>query len=445
MTILSKLDSDIKAITTNKDKIKKLVLTAEIHTPSDVYTHLEVAALSVYRDYLNGIGDYLLSTIKLLPSQYRNILKDIHNIECSITYSVLSNTNEKISKEVIRYKAIYHNPDKSDVVANGGMNVGGLNQDLSGHEFIHFQLMDLSTEALRHGKVSGAYHNITTEEAILTLLGTLSSNIKTRGQKSISVINIVPPDNKQPYKDLVIPTGTHGHGVIGLLQNKFKGIYSKDAGCYIQRYKEKPTWFVYPLYDKELYTSKLPRLIIFKPIVPIYDEAEKTYLIKGNDISIIVENQVDMKRDTGTKTLDTGNGFEYIDANETWGTYHQNTPSGPIVGNTYRAVTNGSRPDGNNNTRAKANTDKPITANPYTESSRVLNREVNVLTCIWNNSVDLLYPGMPVLYKTEEKGKIITYQGQVVQTQLNYARVDTHILKNAVARTAIQIAVYRKE
>lgn len=435
---LSLMEADINAIVNNKNPIANLVLTVEMHTSKSVYANLEVSSLQIHRDYQNGFGDYALVTVKILPSQFIEFNKELDNLECALIFTYVDNNQKRLDRKTLRYKAVYHNPDRPNDTIEGGYSIGGQNLDLSGHEYYHFQLLNLSAEALRHSTISNVYHNITPYDALLTMLGTMSSGIKIRGKKAIEVINIVTPDNKNQYKDLPIPTGTYGHQIVDVLQNKYRGIYNSDAACFIQTYMDKPTWFVYPLYMKKLYTTDLPRLIIYHPKVPLYDDVDKTYLLKNKDLSIIVEHVVDMRHDETSKLIDSSNGFEYLPSDKPLKGQHTTTTSGPLVGNNYIRVTNGKRNDSNNNTRALLN----ISGNPFKHSSRVLNYAAKRISVIWNNSKDLLYPGMPVLYKTERNGKIITYLGQVLNTQILHQRIDGIILKNVQQKTAIQIAVF---
>lgn len=83
-----------------------------------------------------------------------------------------------------------------------------------------------------------------------------SKEVKIEGKPLDLNIDIVKPNNDYVYDHVVVETGVKILDLPSYIQNKDYGIYNGNIGTYIQRYKDKLTIFVYPLFDKDRFNKE---------------------------------------------------------------------------------------------------------------------------------------------------------------------------------------------
>jgi hypothetical protein len=374
-----------------------------LHTEKEDLPVLKIISLDIYRDYNNNIGDRIVVEFKMPLGDYSSRLYPFRaNLEFSLKKVLLNETSDDVDPDVDipieKYKAVFL-PNDNPHIATTELEMYDV-QTLNNVDIVSVKLdlIDRALEPLRIKTVQGVYRNVTQEQLIRSLMIGESNKIRIEGKPIVDGIHLVEPHNKNIIKHVVLKSGLTIPNIPSYLQETMNGIYTSGIGTYLQKYLNKKLWFVYPLYDTTRFDGKDDKVIFYSVPQERLPGLDRTYNKDGSVLRILVTSTRKYKDNADNDHLNHGVGFRMSDANAFMKKPINLTKDGPKASRTQLnyEVANQERKDGLNYAPV---TSKGISANPYTEYSKVVARDIARIDLTWENgNPDMIYPGMPCKY-----------------------------------------------
>ena len=360
------------------------------------YTPWQVTAKNLKRDYAKGYTDKLTCTLLIPLGTYaRKVYPNRKNLEITLIKApLIENTTELDFSRVINsetYTAILLDKGNSITTMQGKESNNEETLDVSDLVDINFELVNKSLLQIRAKEVGGVFRNTTMSKLLLSYLTHVSTNLKIDNNRIIKGLDLVTPNNKKHYDQIIIPHGTSLPDVTGYLHQKY-GVYNAGLGSYIQN----NCWYIYPLYNTDLYSkSKKTLTIIILPKSKLA-EIERTYEVIGNSVNILCTSNTQFKDDSGVNQLNVGNGVRFTDSTKLL------TDTVNVVNN--RAIFSRSKnnneyifdtPDKNLNYAPMH--DERITSNTFKQNTELTLTKGGMTKITWENSApEVLIPGMQI-------------------------------------------------
>lgn len=450
MLDITPLKPDIEKIIHNKTSvISKRHIIAIIHTEKMDYYGANVISIDIVRDYEQAGSDYIALMVTIPSGDY---LKKIHtnnpNMEITLMTTPLNLIDQDVNRDfkpyTVRYKAIL-SLDKNPQSPIGDAALSN-QQDLNLGSYldINFQLMEKSAEALRVKTVQGIYSEGTPESVLKAIYTTALTNTQIEGKTSTTVFQMASTDNQEVRKQLIVPP-TLLTRVPELVNRHFGGVYNGFIGTYLQRYKNVPTMFLYPLYNKTLYKKEKRKIIFYQLPGSRMDDLQKTYRVDKDIVHAIVGSNSNITDLKTIKFNSTGPGFNMIDANKTGTETYATTPNGPSISKNQllHRLKDDSVKDGTEYLRQS-----PIGphSNMYMEVGEMMKKNALIVDLIWTHSYsDLIYPGLPCAYKTIKSGKVFTLIGTIINVHTLIQKTSTVRVEHSFYEScAIRMALYEE-
>lgn len=409
-----------------------------IHTEKEDFTVIKLLSLDISRNYNSHIGDVIFIDFVIGLGDYvYRLLPYIENMEVSIKtvkLTPIANKKKTDTKIIVdRYKALF------DYKSNPNFSIGEMkridSETLNKADLVtvKLQLLDRSVETFRIKQVRGIYSNVTQHQLLHSLISGESRKILIDGKPCLDALDIKEPSNTQKRAHVVIQDGVNLASLPTYLQEKEGGVYNAGIGSYIQRYDNKKTMFVFPLYDVNRFDTKDVRCIFY--IIPKnkLPGVEKTILRKGDTYHILITNDVKIKDAAEIDLMESGVGFRMSDAKAFMKKPVQITEDGPVAlrSNLNYEVSLFDRGDGLN--YAPVSKDH-ISSNPFTKYSQILLKTLSRIDMAWENAdCSIIYPGMPCMVTMMDNDKLVKIKG-IIQ--------GTHSFKN-LQGTAVTGRVYK--
>lgn len=372
----------------------------------------------VVRDYVHHLFETLYVTFKIGAGDYINRLYPYRsNLEFTLKKIPIQNGERQLDDEIIieRYKAIFDTSKNPPAGMSELEHYNTEDLNISGVVEVMLELVDRGAEVFRIKTFGDAWQNQTVGNQITSVLGSEFSKIEVDGRRPFDGIDIVSPDNQTPIRQMSIPHGSRVVAFPTRLQEEY-GVYNAGLGMFFQRYKERKTWFVYPLYATERFDQITEKVIFYGIPQEKMPQADRTWVDEGGLIKIAITAQRKFADHAEVNLMNEGSGFRMPDANAFMKKPVVLGSQGPEGARTRlnHEVIMKERLDGLNYAPV---TFKP-SANPYRARSEVRSRYVGQLDMVWENAnPDLIYPGMPCKFLYLNQGKVISIKGVILLVQ----------------------------
>lgn len=402
---------------------KKKVLfdfKAMVHTEVEEFEIWNLESLDIVRDYVYRVGDQVRIIFQLPLGDYINRLYPYRdNLEVTVKRITLEeHSNERMKNEKIiktRYKAVFLVKENPPVPSTELDSVDAFSLNTMEMARVTLELYDRSLEPLRVKTVSGVVKDEKYEDVIRALVGGGSLKVLVDGKPSIDGIDIVEPDNKEKRKFTVFPDGTLLTSIPTFLQEREGGVYDGGIGTYLQVYKEKKFWFVYPLFDIRRYDKEEAKVIFYEVPHQRFPQIERTFNQDGEVIKIACTGQKKYE-DTGEVSyMNQGSGYRMPDARAYMAKPVEMTADGP-KGNRKRVFHEVVTKDRTDNLNFAPILKTGPSMNPFAQRARVLARTMASVNVVWENSDhELIYPGMPCKYTFLSQDKVKSLKGSILR------------------------------
>lgn len=369
----------------------------------DHYDGLSVNGITIFRDYVNNMSDYIEVSLSCMLGTYvYDIYEHLDNIEVTLyVIRQLQPDDEEIFVPE-RYKAVYLLERNSAIPTTQSAPRENMNQELP--VTLTLQLIDRSSETVRIKTLQGSFDNVinptnrdmSVGSFLKSLISTQVDMIQIESRPAIDKVEIETPHNTGSLLSVTIPSGTRLVELPEFIQNKSSGIYTSGVGNYVQRYAPKPdewfkTFFVYSLYDAAKYHTAKTRIIFYSPPTSSLSLTDNTYLYEDDILKVLVNTTSNMHDTKESLLMSTGVGFRSSNSNSMMKKPVRVTPEGPefVRSELTTEVIHKDRSDGLNFAPYKKNT-----SNHFASSSEVMSKIGKYVRLIANNvDIDFFYPG----------------------------------------------------
>jgi hypothetical protein len=364
---------------------------------------MKVVSISVTRDFRTAYGDQIVLEVFIAAGDFvydiyanrQNLLVTLSR-EGRLRGADASTLTPDIGSQ--QFRATLLDEHTSSMTVEGLRNAAHSKQALNTIDIltVKFQICDLALERIRLHSVGGIFNDTTPSEVLNYVLTSVSTQLGLDDSNAIQGVEMVDSPNTDKYKHIVIPHGTKFPDVPMFLHHKVGGLYPTGMGLYLFR----QSWYVYPLYDLTRFESTLKTLTLINLPTNQLPNVEWTYRRTANQIIALVTGNVKHFDLSESKLLNEGNGVRYLDARQVVDGF-ADTDQGENKAVVTRAANNNEfvtdeRLSGLNNVVTSG---VRITANKFSELSKLAKRTGAEIQCIWENSdMGAIYPGMPVKY-----------------------------------------------
>lgn len=426
--------ADVRKILQSDAKTIRHEVKAIFHTTASDTPVMKVVSLDIVRDYVATVGDHIVIEFMIPLGDYIKLLYPYRaNLELSVFKKPLLESGEADdSKKGItseRFKAVIIPESCPNIKSSEYDNMTLQELNLMNVLTIKLQLLDRSLEPLRIKSVGSVFRQTTQKNLITSLLIGESNKVLVDGKKAIDGINMVEPDNNEKLEHIVLPSDTTITSIPTICQEKLHGVYTGSMGTYLQTYKDKKLWFVYPIYNTKRFNTNVDKIVIYAVPRLQFPSVERTYRVEGNVLYVIATSNKAYKDSGEADLMNGGSGFRMADARAFMGKPIQMTKEGPKMLRAYlnNEVAISSREDNLNHAPIA---DRDISCNPFAQISKILRRNGARIDVSWENGdPSLIYPAMPCEYVFLEKETIKRIQGVVVfnhaYTQLDGTGIQT--------------------
>jgi hypothetical protein len=256
---------------------------------------------------------------------------------------------------------------------------------------------------MKNFNISNVYNNTDVKSIMYNEFYTVLNNIKTASMDISKMgINISEPDNKSIYKNTIIPFDTKILDLPSFLHEKEYGVYNSLIGTYIQYYGNSsiPNLYVYPVYDEYRVREVPKKLVIYNSNVAMYDMSRNTYMVDGDLLNIIANSNTDSLNNVANSIIDEGAGISSSRVENLTNINAYPTDDGVYYDRNKNMSFDKAYSVRDNNDIYKYVGYKN---NLFTERGNVVARRFQIMKFEWNFcELDLIYPGMPVCFVTED-------------------------------------------
>ena len=410
---------DVKAIIGSGKKSIKYEYRAQLHNEKEDINILKVKAIDIVRDYATKINEIIQIEFDMLLGDYiRRLYPFRDNIELTIKRIELQEVASRKENDTIiqteRFKAIFlpnENPvanmSELESIDTETINKGSIVS-------VKLQLLNRSIEPIRIKTTSKTYRAITQKQFLHSVMAGELTKIMVDGKPAIDGFDIVEPNNTELRKHVIIPDGTLVSSLPTFLQEKSGGVYNAAIGTFLQRYKGKNIWFVYPLFNYKRFDTDVVKAIFFSIPENRLPAIDRTFNVDGKLINILVTSKRKYQDSAGTNFMNKGVGFRMANAKSYMKKPILVTENGPVSDRSRLNYETSliENKDGLNYAPKVA-----ASSNPFLEYSKVMLSSMSQIDLVWENSDNsLLYPGMPCKFVFMDRNKLIELKGVIVFT-----------------------------
>lgn len=409
---------DIEPIIKSGQKRTRFDVRIQLHTEKEDINVISVSSLDISADYVKNIGQEIIAVINLGLGDYAKRLYPYRQmVEASVKmvykYDSPAREDEEAEVEVTRYRAYFD--DSVNLVIEAGqyddIDIQTLN--LQTIVPVKFQLMDRALEVLRVMRVDGTWRNVKPEDLIKSVMQYESLRLEIDGRPSIDGFDIVPLRNTEMIRNLLLP-GVYLSDIPSYLQERVCGIYQHAVGTFLQTYREKRMWFVYPLYDHDRYESQRPKAEFYAIDPRALPGVDRTFIVRGDVLSVVLTENRRYNDSADNDNLNQGQGFRQANIKAITRKPAKMTAEGPVAERVKlnHEVSHLGRDDQVEFAPVAA---KGASNNPYYAASKVMMRASGRIDFTWENGDPRhLYPGMPCRYHYVADGELVSVDGTVL-------------------------------
>lgn len=388
------------------------VYSVIIHTEEKELHGYKLLSYDIIRNYVSSYTDERYVKVMVPLGEY---MADIYPYLSLLEVTVVTTIGDVVTVERLKGIETIDPTETTDMELLTQGDYDSLDQ--IHYHTLNLQVMNLGTEPLPQLTVSGVYNEITRDQLLRTIIPEICNTIDVSGSSPIDDIEVLKSNNTVPLTEYIIPTGTKLLNLPKHIQEKGKGLYTGGVGSYIQAYKGKNIWFIYPPFDYDRDNEIKDKLVINLLSGKHINEYENTININGKTITIVAEIQGENPTSIDQVGTVVSKGVMLNDGDET--ATRPLESDGKIVQSkstkVNRRMLSSKRSDGLDTI---AVTKHDATANHYVAQSKVSMTEGKRIDVVWKHSNPfLLRPVMPVAIHQEMGDRVIKRKGVLIFNQ----------------------------
>lgn len=381
-------------------------------------------AINIERNYRDAFSDIKTITVTMGLGDYARLIYP-NRLKLEVTLIKTAYLEQGSEEDVEgpieseRYSAVLLDGPKAPTLGQGSESNDRDALNTIQLVDIHFQLFDKAQEQIRVMMTGGVFRSCTCQDVLAAVLTNRALSTDTSKEQTLLGVDMFEADNKDKKGQIVVTHGTKLIDLPDFLQTNY-GVYNSGIGSYIQN----RVWYLYPLYNTSTFNKRKKTVTILVLPKRKYNNIERTFLLRGDSLTILVTSDTSFKDDSGTNYINTGNGVRFADAAtmmENGITVTGNKASYQRNRNNTEVITD----EGMHGINHAVVSAKRITANPFTEYSWLAAKRGGLFKANWQNSEpSLITPGMCA--------KVVYFDGDEVKQVYGVF----HVIKHVVHRIA---------
>lgn len=371
---------------------------------------MHVMALSSREDYVRGQYEERMITVTMLPSQYAKLMLYGH---ADMTMKVTTVTPASQSRSAKTYRAIPATLRDPTMENNSSQRVVQ-DQDATTVSVAHFQLMDPAAYDIRLRQVGANFLKTKTIDVIKLIFGKTKLSDKYNQSEAVGALQIDTDAVATIPSVVVIPDGTNLITLPQFLQKEY-GVYSQGIACFLKN----RCWYVFAPYSRKKSTYDVRRLVVINVPGDRYRKLNASYKVDGKTVTVMATGQSLHTDNTDADAMIGGTGTRQTDV-----TKLIHAP-GAVDGTSLPKMNPQQymrEYQGYEYNKAYVNApmaDKPHTANTAVQASALAARNGCYMEVVWERGVsEVLLPGMPVQFLTQDGTKIKQMEGTLVGAEM---------------------------
>jgi len=378
-----------------------------IHTNYEGYIHTkdidipfyDIISIDCIADFVTNFTDrWILKALINNSVWVKQIIPNRQNLEVSLVSYLRSGTVKQRFKAVIPNHRLAVTPMEEVATLS--------ERELDRHTMgvCELQLQYLQTEPLPAITCQGVYRDVLVDSLLNALIKHYSKEVTVQTGAVIDDVVIFSSQNKEPVRQLLLPSGTPLLKLATLIQDRW-GVYTHGIANYIRPFEDrKMIWWVYSLYDTKRWGEASKLSINLGDSISAINTGV-TYQRVDNTTYILAAKSSTTSEGTDTRPPLADTGFMVADTDRMVKTPFRWDSEGVYVDpqSLFRKVDIFTRDDdvtknplGSTNTR-----------NYFSVSSQISYLNVKPLLLNWHNSDHtILYPAMPVRVYLEHETKV---------------------------------------
>lgn len=442
----STLWQEIQSIISKTTKAHLLEYQGSIHTPKATIGVYHLKEVEKARDYVAQIGDAIrIRFLVGLGDYVKYIYPHRHNLEFTLKKKRVAEGEiglQEGSKIVsVRYKVIF-DPAKNPAVGMSDLDHHSASDlNITDMVELYFQLAERSLEPFRIKTLSegkSAFIGQKLEDITHASIANQAKRVLVDGKPCLDAIDIVPFDNQETIKNIVLPDGIRVTAIATYLQNT-RGVYNFAIGNFYQLYRDKRCFFIYPLYNTSRFNENRYKAIFYLASQEKLPQADKTFIEEGKLLKVVCTANR-LYSDSGeVGMMNAGSGYRMPDARSFLKKPAIIGEDGPTADRSRlnHEVIFADRDDGLN---FAPMTRQGPSSNPYLQRSTASLQNCAQMDLLWENGdEDLIYPGMPCKVVSSNQGKIVEVKGTILFCQSLTSRAGN--FNTQASKTVIRLTI----
>jgi len=412
----SPIKDEIDAILDRDNELPDYRLEIELTAGGEVILIQKIAALEIRRSYWSNHSDIALVDLAILAGTFHHVVyPNKEDLFVTLIWRPMKGSfNEPLEEEDVlstRYKA-YVNVKSSSTIDNNRLeDANEETMNLGQIDVYRFQLISPFVDKARKMTYGTVLTNTTIMHGLRSIITEEIAKIGLEDTENLKGLDIIEPDHKGPYPQLVIPHGTPILGLPDFFQDTI-GIYSTGVGTYIQN----DNWFIYPLYDLTRFDDAEHTLTLINIPRRHFYGIDKTYRTTDNQVIALVVGQVASLDLSEEIQQNAGHGSRFANPDLVFNSFGVSNADNTSTIARAELVSEIYTSDPVDSERMALMSKNRIRANKYAELSEMALRKGSYISCQWTfSNIALIEPGMPVKYIFETKGEIKEILGVVVE------------------------------
>ena len=391
------------------------------------YTCRYVKSIGIFQDFLGSYMDTMQIEIALTPKEHATVMANLKDMECTLVlYPYNDKTLQPIYEQTpIIYKMKVVVDEQVDLekkfninmFSNAEVEKDDPNSYMTAEQHsltIPFVFHCVEPEAykLRHIKLNSVFSEVSAESLVHWVCQQF---------KVAETISVMPPDNKETMKNVILPPMQDISSVFPFIQERY-AIYSKGLGYY---FTDK-SFYIYPPFDTKEESSPVKgTLHIINAPTKYFQGLDRYHSKIDDDILIVTISPVDLKPLNMEGTENGGNVHVSTNADRMRDNFVNVSSEGKVTRNINDiSVIQMQNQEGNAKSDIQNVEYKGERTNVFTSTTQMAMINSTILTTSWIRAYPhLIKPGHNVLYHYDaalgiyktQKGRImqIFYGGQV--------------------------------
>lgn len=360
-----------------------------------------VISEKVVSDFEGQLSDYRYLSIQIGPSVYERLIQPNRDkLKVRVTRRVQNDTGLPVAGATAiqdTYIAFLRESGDTNMTSNFRNNATDGEKEVSQLVTLTFELVDPTLLELINTETAGIFYDIKTQDLLLSQLcmslegNTQTQSLKSRLYRGVRGFQATPATNQKAYSQIEVPTGMRLGALPTYLQNEY-GINSSGLGCYYRG----GYWYVYPLYNYKLFSTRKRTLSIFNMSAEEAPVLDRSYSVRSDQVFVVSTGNSESVDNSEKVLNNVGDSLRFTPSSSLEKGLIKTTGNKTKVlsKDTVRAIGVNKPHHGVFNTRYA---EKVFTDNPYPELSALALSKGQRLSVNWTCAdLTLIQPGMAV-------------------------------------------------